>query len=128
MAWGGSNFYLGFSEGGDFVNLATAGEQFLGVKLIVKGQTHFGWARFSRVSVVKGERIPDITVVLDGYAYETTPNKPIIAGRMHSEDETSSLEAPNATATSQCISTPATLGLLAQGVSGLVAWRREDEV
>jgi hypothetical protein len=28
---------------------------------------------------------------------------------------------------SQCISMPATLGLLAQGASGLVAWRREDE-
>ena len=71
-------------------------DRYLGFKFYVegKGQPHYGWARLN-VSVSKG-----IHATLTGYAYETIPNKPIIAGKTHGKDE-------------------ATLGRLAQGASGM---------
>jgi hypothetical protein len=46
--------------------------RFLGVKFLINGETHFGWVRFSMAS--------DSGATITGYAYETIPNKPIIAG------------------------------------------------
>jgi hypothetical protein len=46
--------------------------RFLGVKFLISGQTHFGWIRFSSAN--------DAHAMVTGYAYETIPNKPIIAG------------------------------------------------
>jgi hypothetical protein len=62
----------------------------LGLRFTIVGETHYGWARLSTVS----------GIFLNGYAYETIPNKPIIAGKTHGKDE-------------------ATLGRLAQGASGV---------
>jgi hypothetical protein len=60
-----------------------------------------------------------------GYAYETIPNKPIIAGATHGPDY-------DAQPASESIEThtpaPATLGMLALGAPGLSIWRREEEV
>src|SRR5579864_4294265 len=67
--------------------------RYLGLSFVVHGKTHYGWAR---MNVGKHVR----PAVLTGYAYETIPNKPIIAGQTHSEHE-------------------ATLGRLAQGASGV---------
>jgi hypothetical protein len=69
---------------------------YLGLKFAIKGKTHFGWARLT-VQVYGGAFIK---ATLTGYAYETIPNKKIIAGKTHGNDE-------------------ATLGRLAQGASGL---------
>jgi hypothetical protein len=52
-----------------------------------------------------------IEATLTGYAYETIPNKPIIAGKTKGPDVIT-LE-------------PATLGHLAQGASGISAWREQ---
>jgi hypothetical protein len=47
--------------------------RYLGVKLSINGETHYGWLRISvDRSVTEG--------LLTGYAYETIPNKPIKAG------------------------------------------------
>jgi len=53
-------------------------QDYLGFRFVIKGKTHFGWAR------VKGNfnSFP-YTATLTGYAYETIPNKPIIAGKTH---------------------------------------------
>jgi hypothetical protein len=89
-------------------SLATYGKwwnvnnRYLGLKFQIKGKTHYGWARLS----VKGSG-SKITAILTGYAYETTPNKPIIAGKTKGNDE----------------SQGASLGALAAGANGLHMWK-----
>jgi hypothetical protein len=87
--------------------------QYLGLKFLINGQYHFGWARLS----VKGTR-----VALKGYAYETIPNKPILAGQ--TEDLATTIDN-EMSPVRQDAAFP-TIGLLAQGAAGLVAWRRES--
>jgi hypothetical protein len=84
---------------GPWVNVKN---RYLGVRFQVRGKTHYGWARLT-VHVGSGNGLP-ITATLTGYAYETIPNKPIIAGQEHGKDE-------------------ATLGHLATGASAIPAWR-----
>lgn len=48
--------------------------RYLGLKFQINGQFHYGWARLN-VKNYKG-----ITATITGYAYETVPNKPILAG------------------------------------------------
>jgi hypothetical protein len=70
-------------------------DRYLGVRFNIQGKTHFGWARLTVHD--KGH---NITAVLTGYAYETVPNKAIIAGRTKGPD---------------VVIEPATLGKLALG-------------
>jgi hypothetical protein len=65
-----------------------------------------------------------IKATLTGYAYESIPNKPIIAGRTKGPDE-ASFEGPNAALTLPTRE-PATLAALAMGAPGLSIWRREE--
>jgi len=55
--------------------------RYLGLKFVIKGEIHYGWARatVSRTSKRSGDN--SITATLTGYAYETVPNKPIITGK-----------------------------------------------
>jgi hypothetical protein len=48
--------------------------RYLGLKFVIKGTTHYGWARLT-VSMKNFK--PSAT--LKGYAYETIPDKPILA-------------------------------------------------
>jgi hypothetical protein len=85
---------------------------FLGLKFVVKGQTHYGWAHITVGS----------TTVLNAYAYETVPNQPILTGKISgpvAETQASLLSVPNPQ--------PASLGLLARGAEGLAIWRRTEE-
>lgn len=97
--------YAYYGGGGSFasgrwVNVING---YLGMQFQIKGKTHYGWARLS-VNVNKTL----VTSTLTGYAYETNPNKPIIAGKTKGPDV--AIE-------------PASLGRLAQGASALSAWR-----
>ncbi|HTS34881.1 MAG TPA: hypothetical protein VMH04_04355 [Candidatus Solibacter sp.] len=86
---------------------------YLGLKFVVNGQTHFGWAHVTQGSS---------GTVLNGYAYETVPNQPIHTGQTNgpvTKTQASLSPAP--------VSQPATLGLLAQGARGMSIWRRSDE-
>jgi hypothetical protein len=96
-------------------------DRYLGVSFIVRGKTHFGWARLTVHD--KGHAI---TAVLTGYAYETIPNKPIIAGETKGPDDIS-VEEPDAALTMPTPE-PATLGALAMGAPGLSIWRRKELV
>ena len=84
--------------------------RFLGLQFMIKGKKHFGWARLS-VSTAPYQ------VLLTGYAYETTANKPIIAGKTHGPEEVSAIPATSD-------GPPASLGVLAMGSFGLSIWRR----
>jgi hypothetical protein len=67
------------SVNGQWVNVAN---RYLGLKFLIKGKIHYGWARLS--VKVQGHAI---TATLTGYAYETIPNKPIIAGKTKVGDD-----------------------------------------
>jgi hypothetical protein len=85
--------------------------RYLGLEFSVNGKTYYGWARFTvLVSAHCGAK-----ATLTGYAYENTPGEPIPTGRTGSGD-VSAAERPQAT-----------LGALALGSAGLVAWRRDEE-
>lgn len=60
-------------------------------------------------------------VVLTGHAYETTPNKPITAGKTHDPDEAVVEESRNLRTPE-----PASLGALAMGAPRLSTWRRKE--
>jgi hypothetical protein len=53
--------------------------RYLGLKFVVDGKVHYGWARIS-VSIAHHREYNDVNATLTGYAYETTPNKAILAG------------------------------------------------
>ena len=104
---------------GDWVNVKN---RYLGLMFPILGKTHYGWARLS----VEVSRKPfSARAILTGYAYETIPNKSIMAGQTHEiDDGDQSDSAPIATPEPP----PATLGLLAMGSNGLSIWRREESV
>jgi hypothetical protein len=89
------------------------------LKFQVKGETHYGWARLS-VQLNEG-----FTVTLTGYAYETVPNKPIIAGATKDLDDD---DRPAPASLKMHTEKPPTLGMLALGGPGLSIWRREESV
>jgi hypothetical protein len=56
--------------------------RYLGLKFQIKGKTHYGWARLNLGRDVFGR----LSGLLTGYAYETIPNKPIVAGKIKGPD------------------------------------------
>lgn len=86
---------------------------YLGLKFVIRGKTHFGWARLHVVN--------SFTATVTGYAYETIPNKHIVAGDTGNTDQTTSVEQQSA------LPEPVTLGMLALGKS-LRSVRRRAEV
>ena len=97
----------------------TVKDRYLGLRFIIKGKTHFGWAR---LRVTSAPFPIGITATLTGYAYETIPNKSIGAGVTQgpegNQPSTESFVAPPRQ--------PVTLGLLALGSPALSVWRREE--
>src|SRR5579863_387260 len=93
---------------------------YLGLKFSIKGKTHFGWAR------VKVASMYPYVVSLTGYAYETIPNKPIVAGDTKGPRGISDISRPSPAALNAPTRTPATLGLLALGGPALYVWRRKE--
>jgi hypothetical protein len=82
---------------------------YLGLKFVLNGRVHYGWARVSLT--VKNNRFN--TATLTGYAFETIPNKSIIIGKTQGPD---------------VIVRPATLGDLAAGTNARSAWRTRGAV
>jgi hypothetical protein len=74
--------------------------RYLGLQFVVNGETHYGWARVDTKN----------NLILKGYAYETVANKPIVTGKTKGPDVV--------------VFEPASLGRLAQGASGISAWRK----
>jgi len=85
--------------------------RYLGLEFKIKGQTHYGWARLN----VTGRAFGSVTATLTGYAYETIPNKAIIAGKTKGPD----------VITVQ----PGSLGQLARGrAAGLAAGQKAESI
>jgi len=106
IRWGGTSnktvWYGPWANGGKGLN-----NGYLGLKFMLIGKVHYGWARVSLT--VKNNRFN--TATLTGYAFETIPNKPIIIGKTHGPD---------------VIVKPATLGALAAGANARSALRQQE--
>jgi len=91
-----AGYYGPWANGGKGVK-----NRYVGLKFMIRGKVHFGWARvtvtFAGHHAVAG--------TLTGYAYETIPNKAIVTGK------TKGTEGPTVQ--------PATLGHLARGASAI---------
>jgi hypothetical protein len=85
------------------------------------GSVHYGWVR---ISCVESDILFNATI--DGLAYETVPNKPIASGAISGPAGDSSMIEPESLLAPGVPKTTS-LGLLAMGASGLVAWRKQDE-
>jgi hypothetical protein len=99
---------------------------YLGLQFQINGETHFGWARLT----VDLSLTRPIRALLTGYAYETQPNTPIVAGQEHGQSDSGSASpqiesSPNALLPDPLGPQPASLGVLALGARGLSFWRRE---
>jgi hypothetical protein len=108
-----------------------AKNRYLGLKFHIHGKTHYGWARLTVIDT----QYTITSATLTGFAYETIPNKPIIAGK--TTGKMNDMEAfspddfgPAASLTNPTPDTPqpASLGLLAMGSPALSIWRREEPV
>ncbi len=98
---------------------------YVGLKIMIDGQVHYGWARI-KFPYPYGYDYPSIY----GYAYESIPNQPIIAGQTSGTYEASAAQqSPAVESTEQktaaAAGTPATLGMLAAGKQGLNLWRSQ---
>jgi hypothetical protein len=99
---------LSSSSFGTFGRWLNVHDGYLGVQFSIDGKTHYGWVRMT----VRVFGHAKMVTTMTGYAYETIPNKPIIAGKTKGPDVIT-LE-------------PATLGHLAQGASAISAWRAKE--
>lgn len=111
---------------------ANVSDRYLGLKLYIKGKVHYGWARLN-VLIGGGrhhEQAPRIDATLTGFAYETIPNKSIITGKTHGQDDAEYDPGPGASLTNPIpdIPQPSSLGALALGAPGLSIWRRKELV
>jgi len=87
---------------------------FVGLKFVVGGQTHYGWAHIT---------VASNGTVLNGYAYETVPNQPLLTGKTSGP-----VVETQASLFFVLEEQPASLGLLAPGADGLAIWRRSEEI
>jgi len=91
---------------------------YLGVRFKNHGETHYGWIR---LSVVAGPGQFGINATITGYAYETVPNKAILAGTA-----ATSAAAVHVPENAEHHSGPS-LGMLAGGADAVPLWRREEK-
>ncbi len=97
------------SFSGGWLKVETA---YLGLKFLIDGQVHYGWALIKLTgpgAFLNGS--------IYGYAYESTPNQPIVTGQTTG---TAKVEEPVAAV--PLMNNPS-LGMLAAGTPGLRLWR-----
>jgi len=120
---GGLSYYSGGGGQSAHGNWINVGDRYLGLAFQLNGKTHFGWARLTVNIKKQGLRIK---AVLTGYAYETEPDTPIIAGQTSgnypNQSKPQAFSSPLTTPGGQ----PATLGMLALGQPAMAIWRREE--
>jgi hypothetical protein len=110
------NTFLG--SGSAFCPWINKGIAYLGLRVEINGKEHYGWARISFFNNA---------TTLTGYAYETIPNKAIVADQTRGPVNEENLD-PTAVLASPTFDTPspATLGALAMGSPALSIWHRKD--
>jgi hypothetical protein len=103
----------GAVDSGSWLTVETA---YLGLKFMINGETHYGWARIKFVSPV-GYNV--LSGSIAGYAYETVANQPILTGQTNgTAKKKMQASQPNAAVTGTVSGGGQTLGLLAAGAVG----------
>lgn len=112
------------SCGGQWSN---APHRYLALKFVISGQIHYGWARLN----VTWNLTDCCSATLTGYAYETIPNKSIVTGNIVGSEKLRNMgEEASETSSDRLSRTTnpnASLGMLAKGAAGRIAWRKKDE-
>jgi hypothetical protein len=114
------SYHTSATCGGNWVNAA---HRYLGLKFVISGAVHYGWARLT----VNGCCFATLT----GYAYETIPNKSILTGniigptrrpvtQIQAPDIISSARSVYAASLETSAVAPASLGVPALGADGLL--------
>jgi hypothetical protein len=115
----GCSSICNFRSKGPWVDVT---RRYLGLKFSINGKAHYGWARLNVTVNESG-----VFAVLTGYAYETVPNKPIVTGETKGAAADVGGAVPGTSASfRQSKRPPTSLGLLAQGASGLDIWRKRQ--
>jgi len=114
MAYRGHNSISGAASG-NWLKVETA---FLGLKFVIGGQVHYGWALVKLTG--PGQFLSGS---IFGYAYETVPNQPIITGKTHGTKDETEGTGEVSPASIDPHHNKASLGLLATGAEGLRFWR-----
>jgi hypothetical protein len=105
-AWEGNAWLKGWTYRSSFVAGSfgpwAQKQGYLAVKFDIGGETHYGW-------IAGDGSTQDPIFEISGWAYETIPNRGLLAGQTQGTPE------------------PCTLGLLALGSAGLAFWRKKRE-
>jgi hypothetical protein len=109
-----------YTQTASFGPWAKATNRYLGFKFMIGGVVHYGWAR-----ITVGDLSKAGSIVLTGYAYETTPNTTIVEGHLSGPEKTVELSPADLLAP---FPRTASLGMLARGVDALSIWRRDEEI
>ncbi len=99
------------------------GEQYLGLRFTIDGQTHYGWAR---MRVRHDYHQPVIFATLSGVAYETVPGKAIVTGRISGPAQPDGQSGIQKEELNRPALENQTLGALAVGAPALPLWRRKE--
>jgi hypothetical protein len=91
---------------------------FLGLKFVVNGEVHYGWARIKLVSPGAYN-----SASIYGYAYESVPNQAIVTGQTSGTAEKNKQVSLASPAPSSLDSKAQTLGMLAAGAPVTTVWR-----
>lgn len=107
---------VSIQDSGSWLTVETA---YLGLKFVVDGETHYGWARIKLTSPGNFA-----SASIYGYAYESTANQPILTGQTSgSSAKTKKVSETNPAAGSGTDRGGQSLGTLAAGAPGIAMWR-----
>jgi hypothetical protein len=96
--------------------------KYLGLKFIVNGEIHYGWARFTTQQVTYCK----VRALLSGYAYESDANTPIVTGQ--TSDSSPVEQKPEAEVWNHDDMVPSpSLAALSLGAFGPQVWRKEEQ-
>lgn len=99
---------------------------YLGLRFKINGVVHYGWARLTTGFNGKFSAFARLT----GYAYETEPNTPIVAGntgnKKNDGENTTIASAGPIDRITESHSPSPTLAALSLGAPGLSIWRRKE--
>jgi len=97
-----------------------ATNRYLGLKFIINGEVHYGWARLT----VDCRYLRPVQAKITGYAYETVADQSIDAGQTKESGE--ELSEVNPAGLPETNSPAKSLGMLALGSPSLTLWKRDE--
>ncbi|HEX8814710.1 MAG TPA: hypothetical protein VF753_04340 [Terriglobales bacterium] len=95
---------------------------YLGLKLVIQGEVHYGWARLNVCATSRG-----IYGAIGGYAYESQPNTPILTGQ-ESGSERNGTKGRGRARASLAAPSRGSLGMLANGAPDVAAHKDQTAI